>query len=113
MILIIDFGSQTAHLIGRRITDLGCPVAIVDPDEAIKKIKELSPAGIIFSGGPASVFEKDAPSIDKKIFSLGIPILGICYGWQLMAHLLGGVVKAGKNEYGPATLTVKNYNSLF
>ena len=113
MILIIDFGSQTTHLIGRRITDLGAPVLIIDPDVALEKIASTNPAGIIFSGGPASVFEKDAPALDKKIFTLGIPILGICYGWQLMAHVLGGEVKPGKQEYGPATLTGKDFTGLF
>lgn len=105
MIILVDFGSQTAHLILRRIRELGSDVMIAIPEVEIDRIKELKPAGIIFSGGPASVYEKGSPTIDPKIFELGIPILGICYGQQLMCHLLGGEVKAGyKKEYGPAIL---------
>lgn len=101
MIAIIDFGSQTAHLIGRRLRDLGIAVEYVEPEDAVATIARLSPAGIIFSGGPSSVYEQGAPTIDTKIFDLGLPVLGICYGWQLMARLLGGEVKSGKKEYGP------------
>lgn len=108
MILLIDFGSQTAHLILRRIRELGSDVMIAIPEVEIDRIKGLKPAGIIFSGGPASVYEKESPSIDPKIFELGIPILGICYGQQLMCHLLGGEVKPGfKKEYGPAVLNLE------
>ncbi len=85
MIIIVDFGSQTTHLIGRRIRDFGVPVQIVDPKNAVASITTEKPAGIILSGGPASVYEDGAPTVDKKIFELGIPILGICYGWQLTA----------------------------
>ena len=112
MIIIVDFGSQTTHLIGRRISDFGIPVEILDPKIALKKIASLQPAGIILSGGPASVYEKEAPTIDKKIFELGIPILGICYGWQLTAQLLGGKVESAKKEYGPAQLTVSDFSDL-
>lgn len=103
MILVIDFGSQTAHLIARRIRDLGVPVQILEP----KKFRPgmlPEPSGIILSGGPSSVYEKGAPTIDPNIFSLGIPILGICYGLQLMAHLNGGQVVQGRKEYGPVKL---------
>lgn len=113
MILIIDFGSQTAHLIGRRLKDLGVEVALVDPDAVLVEIEKLKPAGIILSGGPASVYEKGAPTIDKKIFSLDIPVLGICYGWQLTAHLLGGEVKPMSKEYGPTKLMLKDTSDLF
>lgn len=113
MILIIDFGSQTCHLIGRRLTDLGVENKILEPKTAIKIIEKEKPRGIIFSGGPKSVYEKRAPTIDKKIFSLGIPILGICYGWQLTSHLLGGRVTLVKSEYGPAHLSVTNFDDLF
>lgn len=103
MILLIDFGSQTAHLIARRIRELGTEVIVAIPSVEIERIQELKPQGIIFSGGPAAVFAKNAPTIDKKVFKLGTPILGICYGQQLIAHLLGGRVKAGnKKEFGPA-----------
>jgi GMP synthase (glutamine-hydrolysing) len=114
MILVIDFGSQTAHLIGRRIRDLGVAVEFSDPEAALEKINQLKPKGIIFSGGPASVYEPGAPTIDKKIFTLGIPILGICYGQQLTATLLGGEVKPGKvKEYGPAVLEINQPSRLF
>jgi GMP synthase (glutamine-hydrolysing) len=112
-IIVIDFGSQTAHLITRRLKDLGVDSSLVDPDDSLKVIEKLKPSGIIFSGGPASVYEIGAPSIDKKIFDLNIPILGICYGWQLMAHLLGGEVESGDKEYGPTILTIADFNSLF
>lgn len=116
MILLIDFGSQTAHLIARRVREIGAEVMIAVPSVDIERIKQLKPEGIIFSGGPASVYEKDAPLIDKKIFKLGIPILGICYGQQLTAYLLGGRVKAGhKQEFGPAIVRLMNkaYKSKF
>lgn len=108
MIVVIDFGSQTTHLIARRIKDLGVPVTIIEP----KKFRSNmfpEPEGIIMSGGPSSVYEEGAPSIDPSIFSLGIPLLGICYGLQLMSHLNGGNVVAGRKEYGPVKveLTMK------
>ncbi len=112
-IIVVDFGSQTAHLIVRRLRDLGMSAELVDPSRAVALSKKYRPAGIIFSGGPASVYEDHAPTIDKRIFSLGIPILGICYGWQLMAHLLGGKVTAGNKEYGPTDLRVKDFNDVF
>ncbi len=113
MIIIADFGSQTTHLISRRITDFGVDVKIVLPKEIVYAVKKYHPSGIILSGGPSSVYEKGAPLIDKKIFSLGIPILGICYGWQLIAHLLGGKVIAGKKEYGPTRLIIKTHGLIF
>ena len=106
MIILVDFGGQTAHLISRRIRELGVECVIVNPDNVLEKIKGGKVDGIIFSGGPASVYEKDAPTVDKKIFEVRVPILGICYGEQLIAHLLNGEVKPGsKKEYGPAILT--------
>jgi GMP synthase (glutamine-hydrolysing) len=90
MIIIIDFGSQTAHLIARRIRDFGVAVSIAEPEEALTLINQTKPAGIILSGGPSSVYEENAPTVDPQIFELQIPILGICYGWQLMAKLLRG-----------------------
>ncbi len=106
MILLVDFGSQTAHLIARRIRHLGAKIEIIEPEEALAAIEEHKPKGIILSGGPASVYEKGSPQIDPKIFELGIPILAICYGFQLAAYLLGGKVVGGKREYGPADLTL-------
>ncbi|PIV62551.1 glutamine-hydrolyzing GMP synthase [Candidatus Roizmanbacteria bacterium CG01_land_8_20_14_3_00_33_9] len=112
-IILVDFGSQTCHLIGRRLKDLGIEVIIVDPEDVLSAIKKYQPKGIILSGGPSSVYEKNAPTINKKIFSLNIPILGICYGWQLTAYLLGGKVESGKKEYGPANLKISDFDSLF
>lgn len=113
MIIIVDFGSQTAHLIGRRLRDMGIDIQIIEPETALAEINKMNPNGLIFSGGPASVFESGAPTIDKKIFKLGIPILGICYGWQLTAHLLGGTVISGHKEYGPANLKIDVSDPLF
>ena len=113
MIYIVDFGSQTAHLIGRRIRDLGIEHIVTKPSEIMSAIQKQKPAGIIFSGGPSSVYEKNAPTIDKKIFQLNIPILGICYGWQLTAHLLDGKVVQGSREYGPTKVTIDKHNPLF
>ncbi len=113
MIVIVDFGSQTCHLIGRRIRDMGIGIKIIDPETSIDVVKNMKPAGIILSGGPASVYEKEAPTINKKIFDLGVPILGICYGWQLTAHLLGGKVVSGHKEYGPANLKINISEPLF
>ena len=113
MIFIVDFGSQTAHLIGRRVRDFGVDVGMVDPDEAYARAKKEKPAGIILSGGPASVYEKGAPTISKKVFDLGIPVLGICYGWQLTANLLKGKVESGKKEYGPTTLKIDDFGDVF
>jgi len=114
MIAIIDFGSQTTHLIGRRLREISIPNIIVEPAEFFEKIKTIKYDGVILSGGPTSVYEKDAPTIDKKIFDIGKPILGICYGEQLIAHLLNGKVKSGKKkEYGPATLTILKKSPLF
>lgn len=107
MILLIDFGSQTAHLIARRVKEWGIEVATVYPDEALVKIKKLNPKGIIFSGGPSSVYEKNTPLVDKRIFSLNLPLLGICYGLQLIAYLLNGEVIPGrKKEFGPKKLKI-------
>lgn len=113
MILIVDFGSQTAHLIGRRLRQLGVTVEYTYPDDALSSIKKSKPDGIILSGGPSSVYEKGAPSIEKKLFTLGIPVLGICYGWQLMAQKLGGAVKNTVKEYGPQTLRVQKPTGIF
>ncbi len=107
-IFIVDFGSQTTHLIGRRLRDLGLMIRIIEPGEALGLSEKQRPAGIILSGGPASVYEAGAPMVDRRLFTLGIPILGICYGWQLTAHFLGGKVVSGKKEYGPGTIRLKN-----
>lgn len=114
MILIIDFGSQTTHLISRRLADLGQTVKIIAPEKATFTIDQLKPQGVILSGGPSSVYASGAPTIDPAIFHLPIPILGICYGLQLIVHLLGGVVKRGrKKEFGPAILKIHDQSDLF
>ncbi len=111
MIYIVDFGGQTAHLISRRLLDLGAPTKLLEPEHVLFEIKKQKPSGLIFSGGPASVYEKNAPIIDKKIFSLNIPMLDICYGLQLRSHLLGGDVKPGTREYGPVKIKLKSQDS--
>jgi GMP synthase (glutamine-hydrolysing) len=108
MILIVDFGSQTAHLIGRRLRQIGAQTTYIAPEDALKLIKKHKPNGIIFSGGPSSVYDNDAPTVSKEIFKLGIPILGICYGWQLMAHLLGAKVENATKEYGPEKIVLND-----
>lgn len=114
MILIIDFGSQTTHLIGRRIREIGVPVEIIIPKDALPSILKLKPNGIILSGGPASTYGKDALLVDKKIFNLGIPVLGICYGLEVMGQMLGGEVAPGKKkEYGSTEFTLTKNNPLF
>ena len=114
MIVIVDFGSQTTHLIGRRIRDLGVASEMVLPKNALSAIKKYSPRGIILSGGPASVFGKDALLVDKAIFELGIPVLGICYGLEVLGQMLGGKVAPGnKKEYGPTDFSLKKECALF
>ena len=114
MILILDFGSQYTQLIARKIRSLRVYAEIVPFNTPLEIIKRESLAGIILSGGPASVMEKGAPGISREIFDLGIPILGICYGMQLMAHLFGGEVKrSNTREYGPAEMTVSIRDVFF
>jgi GMP synthase (glutamine-hydrolysing) len=106
-VLILDFGSQTAQLIARRVRESGVFSLLVSPRITVQEIKRLAPKGIILSGGPASVFDAGAPTCDAAIFTLGIPVLGICYGMQLMSHLLGGVVQsAAHREFGRAKIDI-------
>lgn len=111
MIIIVDFGSQTTHLISRRLRQLGIQTTIVLPENAVGEAKKIQPQGIILSGGPSSVYDDGVPTIDKEIFSLGIPTLDICYGLQLRAHLLGGEVVSGSKEYGPAKMRINSHKS--
>lgn len=114
MILIIDFGSQYNQLIARRVREFHVYCQIDPPDIDIAHIKSLKPKGIILSGGPSSIYEKNSPKCDESIFNLGIPVLGICYGMQFMINTLGGrVKKARKREYGFAELKVKTQAGLF
>ncbi|MDY6367272.1 MAG: glutamine-hydrolyzing GMP synthase [Clostridia bacterium] len=100
-VLVIDFGGQYNQLIVRRVRNLGVYAELVPSDISIEKVKSYNPIGIIFTGGPSSVFAEDSPKVDKEIFSLGVPVFGICYGMQLTAHLLGGkVIHANVREYG-------------
>src|SRR5881296_1107994 len=113
-IFILDFGSQYTQVIARRIRECQVYSEIVRFDTPAAEIAAAKPNGIILSGGPASVYDKGAPQIDPEIFSLGIPVLGICYGLMLMAHHLGGqVVFTGRREYGAGMLHIKNGSQLF
>jgi len=113
-ILILDFGSQYTQVIARRIRELQVYSEVVSFNLSAAEIKKLNPNGIVLSGGPASVYDKGAPQIDPKIFSLGIPVLGICYGLMQMAHHLGGkVVFTGRREYGAGMLNITNGSQLF
>ncbi|CAN5322625.1 glutamine-hydrolyzing GMP synthase [soil metagenome] len=114
LVLIFDFGSQYAQLIARRVRELNVFCQIVRHDLTAARVKELNPKGIIFSGGPSSVYEANAPQCDPGILDLNIPFLGICYGMQLACRTLGGQVgKADHREYGRATLNVKDADVLF
>ncbi len=107
MIILVDFGSQTAHLIARRIRDLGSRVEIVLPADAPAFVEQHKPAGIILSGSPEFVTKKGAPTLPQSLFEKDVPILGICYGHQLMNHVLGGTVTPSSvKEYGPALLSI-------
>ena len=113
-ILILDFGSQYTQLIARRVRERQIYSEIHPYDIPMNRVKSLSPKGVILSGGPASVYEKNAPLCDPAVFRMGIPILGICYGMQLIAQLLGGeVTRSDKREYGKAKLTLSQGGGLF
>jgi len=113
-LLVLDFGSQYTQLIARRVRELGVYSEIHPFNYSIDKIKDLYPVGIILSGGPSSVYETNAPKPDQKVFDLGIPILGICYGLQLFADRMHGKVNsAARREYGKAELFIDDHNDLF
>ncbi len=113
IILILDFGSQYTQLIARRIRELNVYCEIIPFNTPIEKIKAKKPKGIILSGGPASVYESDAPHCDKAVLDLGLPVLGICYGFQLLAYFLGGTVSPSKQrEYGAAEINVTTSSRL-
>lgn len=114
LILILDFGGQYNQLIARRVRECNVYSEVVPFNISLEKIKEKNPKGIIFTGGPASVYGEDAPKCEEGIFELGIPVLGICYGMQLMSYTLGGkVTSANTREYGETNVDIDNTSSLF
>lgn len=114
LVLVLDFGGQYNQLIARRVREANVYCEVIPYTASIDKIKSMNPKGIIFTGGPASVLDPKAPFCDKEIFNLGVPVLGICYGMQLMAVLLGGnVTKAELREYGKIDLKLETTNELF
>jgi GMP synthase (glutamine-hydrolysing) len=113
-IVVLDFGAQYSQLIARRIRELNVFSAVLPCNASLDEIRSYAPVGIILSGGPCSVYEQDAPVADKRVFDLGLPVLGICYGLQYMVHALGGkVVAAEKREYGHAQVEVLSDSVLF
>ena len=113
-IVVLDFGGQYTQLIARRIREQQVFSAILPCTASIEEIRALEPAGIVLSGGPSSVYDATAPVCDPKVLQLNVPVLGICYGMQWMAHTLGGKVEpAGRREYGRAELAIENGSKLF
>ncbi|MBU5488806.1 glutamine-hydrolyzing GMP synthase [Clostridium sp. MSJ-8] len=114
LVLVVDFGGQYNQLIARRVRECGVYCEIVPYTYSLDQIKERNPKGIIFTGGPNSVYAADSPVCSKEIFNIGVPILGICYGSQLMAHLLDGSVKtAPVSEYGKTEVNVDTTSKIF
>ena len=113
-IIVLDFGSQYTQVIARRIREINVFSSVLPYNSKLSEIRKQNPVGIILSGGPASVFAKNSPKPNPGIFKLGIPILGICYGLQLMGKMLGGEVKpSDRREYGRGTLTIERKGTLF
>ncbi|HZU31430.1 MAG TPA: glutamine-hydrolyzing GMP synthase [Candidatus Angelobacter sp.] len=113
-IVILDFGSQYTQLIARRIRELKVFSAVLPCNASLEEIKGYRPAGIILSGGPSSVYDHDAPPADERVLTLGLPVLGICYGLHYITHKLGGTVRPGpKREYGHAEITIEGQSRLF
>lgn len=114
MILVLDFGSQYNQLITRRIREFGVYSELHPHTLTAEEIKKMNPKGIILSGGPNSVYDENSFRCDEKIFELDIPVLGICYGMQLMTHYLGGKVEAAsQREYGKANIRIEGTPDLF
>jgi GMP synthase (glutamine-hydrolysing) len=114
MVVVLDFGGQYSHLIARRIRELKVFCEMLPFSTPVEEIKAIKPKGVVFSGGPSSVYQDRAPVCDPAFYDLGIPILGICYGMQLMAHQLGGAVsRANHREYGKTELSVLERDRLF
>lgn len=113
MIVVLDFGGQYNQLIARRIRDLGVYSELLPYNTSAERLREIAPKGIVFSGGPSSVYAENAPQIDPAVYDIGVPIFGICYGMQLMAHTLGGKVeRAAKREYGKADVNFADNSAL-
>ena len=113
LVVVMDFGGQYSQLIARRIRECGVYCEIVPFNITMDKLVSMAPKEIVFSGGPSSVYSPNAPQCDTKIFELGMPILGICYGMQLTAHILGGKVAHAENrEYGNTRLFVDYENTI-
>ncbi|HEY5037824.1 MAG TPA: glutamine-hydrolyzing GMP synthase, partial [bacterium] len=113
-VIVLDFGAQYSQLIARRVRECKVYCEILPFNAPLHKILEKNPKGIILSGGPASVYAKGAPHVSKELFELGVPILGICYGMQMISYALGGKVqKAAKREFGLAPLKIKDHRDLF
>jgi GMP synthase (glutamine-hydrolysing) len=107
-IVVLDFGAQYSQLIARRIREQNVFSVVLPCNAKLEEIRSYSPVGIVLSGGPSSVYDKGAPHADKKVFELGIPVLGICYGLQFMVYALGGKVRpASKREYGHAKVELQ------
>ncbi|MEE9288412.1 MAG: gamma-glutamyl-gamma-aminobutyrate hydrolase family protein, partial [Bacteroidota bacterium] len=114
LILVLDYGSQYTQLIARRVRECGVYSEIHPFAIPLSTLRALSPKGIILSGGPSSVYQQGAPLSDPSVFEAGVPILGICYGLQLIAHQLGGEVdRSARREYGKAHLLVDDTSDLF
>src|SRR6266480_3917691 len=113
-IVVLDFGAQYSQLIARRIRELNVFSVVLPCTTSLDEIRSQSPAGIVLSGGPCSVYDADAPNTDPRVFELGVPVLGICYGLQLMVHVLGGKVNPAKTrEYGHAEVEIVAESELF
>ena len=113
-VLVLDFGSQYSQLIARRVREAKVYCELIPGTAPIERIRELNPRGLILSGGPASVYEDGAPHPDPALYDLGVPVLGICYGMQLMAEALGGGVEPStKREYGLASVIIDDKASIF
>ena len=108
MVAVFDFGGQYAHLIARRVRELGVKSELISPQVTVDQLKKISPQALIFSGSPFSCYEKNAPRVNPKIYELGLPILGICYGQQLMAYQLDGkVVSHQSKQFGKEILLIE------
>src|SRR5688572_5533685 len=112
-ILILDFGSQFTQLIARRIREERVYCEVHPPTRSLDWVREWQPKGIVLSGGPSSVYGDDVPTAEPELLRLGIPVLGVCYGMQLITHLEGGVVERGKREYGRAQVQICEASGLF